>query len=149
MTTVNKSIVINATREQIRPFLHDPEAVMERDANIFRYEPDENWPAVGSKLKTGFKTVAFKVNGVATSLEYDPETLRLIFKMESENFEPGTWQWTFEEQDGKTTVSVHIDYSLPGSYLGKAIDKLFVERQNAKQSEENLASLKTQVEGSL
>lgn len=149
MTTVNKSIVINATREDIRPMLHDPDSVLARDANVYHYEPDENWPVAGSKLELGFKTIAFNVDSIATSLEYDPKTLNLAYRNESENFEPAMWHWTFDENDGRTTVTLQVDYSIPGSYLGKAIDKLLLERQNAKQVEQTLAALKTQVETSI
>ncbi|MDX1613353.1 MAG: SRPBCC family protein [Candidatus Promineifilaceae bacterium] len=149
MATVRKSIVIEGTRDDIRPLVHDPEAVLARDNNIYRFEPDANWPAVGSQLELGFKTFAFNIDGVATSLEYDPQTMNLVYRIEPENFEPGLWRWTFDQHDGQTTVTVEIDYDLPGSYLGKALDKLVVQRQNAKQTERTLAALKAQVEGTL
>lgn len=149
MTTVKKSIIINGTREDIRPFLHDPQFVMARDANIYHYQPDANWPAEGSTLQAGFKTFVMNVDAVFTSLEYDAQTLNLRYRAESQNNEPAMWQWTFDEQNGQTTVSVQIDYTLPGSYLGKALDKLFVERKNEEQTENTLAGLKAQVEGAL
>jgi hypothetical protein len=56
MTTVKNSIVINVTRAQFRSFIHDPESVMARDANICHYQPDDNWPAVGAKLEAKLMT---------------------------------------------------------------------------------------------
>ena len=149
MTTVQKSILINATREQIRPLYFDAAKVKARDENIIRFEPDADWPAVGAHFETEFKTVAFNVEAVATCLSYDPQTMHLVYEMKSPNNEPSHWEWSFDEQNGATTVSVQVDYTLPGSYLGQVLDKLFVERQNAKQTEQSLAGLKAQVEEAL
>lgn len=149
MTTVKKSIVISARREDIRPLLHDPKSVMERDPNVYHYQPDENWPAVGAKLEAGFKTFAFNIDTVFTCMEYDPQTMHIVYRGESKNFDPAVWEWTFDENGASTAVSVQIDYTVPGSYLGQALDKLVVERQNAKQTEDTLAGLKAQVEGTL
>ncbi len=147
MTTVHESITINATREQIRPIFFDPALLLERDKNVYRYEADPDWPSVGAKFEASFKTFLMDVNDVATCLAYDPDTMRLEFETVNEQTEqPGHWLYTFDEQDGKTTVSLTIEYHLPDTWLGKALDRLLVERMNKKQVAASLEGLKRQVE---
>ena len=56
-------------------------------------------------------------------------------------------KWSFASTPKGTEVTFLFDYELPGSYLGKAIDKIFVERQNRKDVEKSLKRLKDLLEG--
>jgi hypothetical protein len=149
MTTVHESIIINATREQIQPFLHDPVHLLAREKYVYHYQPDEKWPAVGAQAEISFKTALMNIEAVNRSLAYDPETLRLEFEQVAAGQEPGHWLYTFDEQDGKTAVSLTINYTLPGKWLGQVVDRLLVERKNRQQVVESLAALKQQVEESI
>jgi len=147
MTTVHATTTINATREQIRPIFFDPARLLERDKNVYRYEQDPDWPSVGAKGEAGFKTFLMDVTHVATCVAYDLDTMRLEFTTESEQApKPGRWLYTFDEQDGQTTVSLTIEYHLPDTWLGKTFDRLLVERMNKKQVAASLEALKQQVE---
>ena len=148
MTTVHESITINATREQIRPIFFDPESTRAREAAVYHYQPDDDWPAVGATFEVGFQTFLTNVDAVATCLAYDPKTMRLEYKMVG-GTGPATWLYTFDEQDGRTTVSLKIDYTLPGSWLGQAVDRLLVERKNRQQVVGSLAALKQAVEAAV
>ncbi len=70
------------------------------------------------------------------------------FRYEPDNqmMAPFDFWFTFDESEGKTVVTEKLDYTIPGSYLGKALDKLFVERQNVKDVEQALANLKSLAE---
>jgi hypothetical protein len=146
MTTVHESIIINATREQIRPIFFDPDKLLAREKSIYHYHPDEQWPAVGATYEVGFKSFLTNIDAVSTCLAYDPETMRLEFDQVADGQEPARWLYTFDEQDGKTTVTLKIDYTLPGKWLGQVVDRLLVERKNRQQCIESLAALKQQVE---
>jgi hypothetical protein len=146
MTTVQESTTINATREQIRPIFFDPEKLRTREKSIYHYQPDEQWPAVGAIYEVGFKSFLTNIDAVSTCLAYDPETMRLEFDQVADGQEPARWLYTFDEQDGKTTVTLTIDYTLPGKWLGHMVDRLLVERKNRQQVVESLAALKQQVE---
>jgi hypothetical protein len=126
MTTVHESITINATREQIRPIFFDPEKLRTREESIYHYQPDEQWPAVGAKYEVGLKSFLTNIDAVSTCLAYDPETMRLEFDQVADGQEPARWLYTFDEQDGKTTVTLKIDYTLPGKWLGQVVDRLLV-----------------------
>lgn len=148
MTTVHESITINATREQIRPLFFDPESFRARETTIYHYEPAADWPAPGAQCEVGFRTFLMNIDAVNTCRAYDPETMRFEFEQVSEH---GTAQWlyTFDEEKGATTVSLTIDYTLPGSWLGQAVDRLLVERKNRQQVVDSLAALKQQVEAAV
>jgi hypothetical protein len=146
MTTVQESTTINATREQIRPIFFDPDKLLAREKSIYHYQPDEQWPAVGAIYEVGFKTFLTNIDAVSTCLAYDPETMRLEFDQVADGQEPARWLYTFDEQDGTTTVTLTIDYTLPGKWLGQMVDRLLVERKNRQQVVESLAALKQQVE---
>lgn len=146
MTTISKSIEINAPREVIRQYYAHPVHTLEWAQSVYLWEPEEAWPAVGTKAKMGIKSGGLKLEGVATTLAYDPETMQHQFRLEMKNFDPMDFHYTFDEDSGKTTVTAEINYTIPGSYLGQMLDKLFVERQNAKDLEEGLVRLKGMAE---
>jgi uncharacterized protein YndB with AHSA1/START domain len=88
------------------------------------------------------------VEGTSTSQEWDPATLHHLYRVDGENVEPSFWEWTFSESDGKTTASVKVEYTIPGRILGPALDKLMIERSNAKMLQQSLDNLKALAEGS-
>ena len=56
-------------------------------------------------------------------------------------------RWAFAPTEKGTEVTFLMDYELPASYLGKVLDKLFVERENRKDIAESLKGLKEILEG--
>jgi hypothetical protein len=87
----HESITINATHEQIRPFLYDPEQLLARETAVYRYQPYEKWPAIGAQAELGFKTFLMNIDAVNTCLACDPESLRLEFEQVAAGQEPGHW----------------------------------------------------------
>jgi len=148
MTTITKSIEINAPREVIGQYYAHPVHTPQWAQSVYLWEPDEAWPAAETTAKMGIKSGGLKIEGVATTLAYDSATMQHKFRLESKNFDPMDFEYTFEENDGQTVVTAAVDYTIPGSYLGQILDKLFVERQNAKDIEEGLVRLKGMAEGS-
>lgn len=150
MTVINKSIVINAPRETIRTYYIDSAYAKQIYQNVYLWEPDDAWPKAGAKAKIGFKAVAMNVEGIAECLAFDPVTLHHAYQIQpnDEGLEPSDWEWSFDENDGKTTVTVQIEYTVPGRILGPALDKLMVERQNSKLVQASLDNLKALAEGS-
>ena len=53
----------------------------------------------------------------------------------------GTFAWTFEPQGAQTKINVDVDYQLAGGPLGKAVDRLMLERVNQKTIEDMLKNL--------
>ena len=148
MTTIIRSIEINAPRDTIRKYYADPVHTPQWAHVLTRWEPEETWPRTGSTAEMGIKSGGLNVDGVATTLAYDEETMAHNFRYEPERgMPPFDFWYTFDEENGKTTVTAKVEYTIPGSFLGKALDKLFVERQNSKDIAANLANLKAMAEG--
>lgn len=146
MTTITKSIKINATRDIIRKYYAHPVNTPKWAHTLTLWEPDEAWPSAGATAKMGIKSGGLSLEGNATTLAYDDKTMAHHWRYESKNMPSVTFWYTFDEGDGKTTVTQKVAYTIPGSFLGKALDKLFVERQNAKDIEQQLANLKSLAE---
>ena len=148
MTTIIKSIEINAPRDVIRKYYAHPINTPKWSHIITVWEPEASWPNTGSTAKMGVKSGGLNMVGVATTIAYDEETMAHHFRHEPDNqmMAPSDVWFTFDENDGKTVVTEKLDYTIPGSYLGKALDKLFVERQTAKDTEQQLANLKSLAE---
>ena len=148
MTVVTKSIVVDAPRDAIRPYYTNSDYTMQIYQNVYLWEPDDAWPSAGAMARIGFKATAMKVEGTSVTHEYDEQTMRHVYQVNGENVEPSHWKWIFDEKDGKTTVTVQVEYTIPGRILGPALDKLMVERSNAKLLQTSLENLKALVEGS-
>jgi ligand-binding SRPBCC domain-containing protein len=149
MATITRSAEIIATRDTVRQYYANPDYATQWSHIITLWEPDEAWPSAGATARMGVKSAGIAGEGIATSLAYDDETLSHHFRFEPANRMPPFETWfTFDEQDGKTTVTQKLVYTIPGSFMGKALDKLFVERQNANDMQQQLLNLKAMVEGS-
>jgi hypothetical protein len=146
MTTITRSVEINAPRDTVRPYYAHPVHTPQWSHRLYLWEPDEAWPSAGTSAKMGIKSGGVSMEGVATTLAYNDDTMAHHFRLQPSNMAPMDFWFTFDERDSKTTVIMKVDYTIPGSYLGKALDKLFVERQNTKDIEQQLTNLKTMVE---
>jgi uncharacterized membrane protein len=148
MTTNIKSVEINAPRDIIRKYYAHPVNTPKWSHLLTVWEPEEAWPSAGATAKMGIKSGGLNVEGVATTLAYNEETMAHHFRHEPDNqiMAPSDTWFTFDEKDGKTTVTTKVEYTIPGSFLGKALDKLFVERQNSKDIEQQLVNLKALAE---
>ncbi len=54
----------------------------------------------------------------------------------------GDYDWTYEERDGETEVTVVMDYTVPSEMLERESDRPLVERTEAECIEESLENLK-------
>ena len=146
MTTIIQSIEIDTPRESIRPYYAHPIHTPQWSKQLYLWEPDQDWPSSGSTARMGVNSAGIKVEGTATTLAYDEDTMAHHFRFEPSTMAPLDFWYTFEQSDGKTTVTTKIEYTIPGSILGKALDKLFVEGQNRADVEQQLINLKALVE---
>jgi uncharacterized membrane protein len=63
---------------------------------------------------------------------------------------PGGGQLTMQQvvspAGSGSRVELDLDYELPGSFLGDAIDRMFVERRNEREAEHSLHNLQDLLE---
>lgn len=67
-------------------------------------------------------------------------------KGENEGVLSGRLSWGYVPQDDGTLVNFEVEYAVPGSALGKAIDRLFIERSQERATRHTLENLKQLME---
>lgn len=144
MTTVERSVVINATPEEIEAITLDAVRMPEWYVGIEQAIPDSTWPEPGSMVEMVYKAAGIKFDMTMTVIEAVPGEY-LSYQMEG--MITGTTTWTSTPEGGGTRLSATFDYEMPGGGVGKIVDKLVVERMNTEQLEKSLHNLRALVEG--
>lgn len=144
MTTLERSILINASIDVIEAISDDGRRLPEWYAGIEQAEPDDLYPEVGGKIDMVYKAAGMTFNMSQTVVERVPGE-RGTNRMEG--MITGTNRLIFTPEGEGTRLTMSFEYEMPGGGLGKVVDKLLVERMNAQNLEKSLANLKALVEG--
>lgn len=140
MTTIKKSILINAPLEQLEAVLTDTRRLPEWYPGVSAVDPSPGYPVeVGSTCKITYKAGGVTMDSKFTTIECIPQA-KLIFQMDG--MITGTNQWETSQEGSGTRVTVTINYEMAGGGLGKIADKLIVERMNDKNAATSLENLK-------
>jgi carbon monoxide dehydrogenase subunit G len=143
MTTLERSIVINAPADAVDAFTSDAARWPEWYPGVEQAESDGTYPQVGGVVKVVYKAAGTTFNMTFTSAEYTPG--RGIAQQMAGMF-TGTSRFTLEPEGDSTRVTYGFEYEMPGGGVGKIIDKLLVERMNAENLEKSLKNLKAMLE---
>jgi len=143
MTKLERSIVIHGTAEEIDAIVSDATRLPEWYAGIESAVPDEVFPEPGGRVEMLYKSAGITFEMSQTSLEYDPPNRG---KYMMEGMLTGVYEELLETVDEGTRFILKFDYEMPGGGVGKLIDKLVVERMNAKNLEDSLKNMKALVE---
>ena len=144
MTILKKSIVINASTQAIEAISLDPSRIPDWYAGIKSLQPDAVYPQAGGSADIVYKSAGATFKLKATVLEFEQGRL---FAQKMEGMIAGTYRTTYQPEGNATRVTMWFDYEMPGAALGKVLDKLVVERMNAKNLETSLSNLKSLAEG--
>lgn len=138
MTQIQKSVTISAPVDKVLSILEDPERQTELNPNlkILSYTPS---PLGYFDSKWEYKMAGIPFNGTSTTVAYE-RGKSIIF--ESKGGIDSRWEWTITSQGDTTGVSLSLTYTMPGSFIGAAFNKLLIEGQNEKDTEGELANLK-------
>jgi coenzyme Q-binding protein COQ10 len=99
--------------------------------------------AVGSISRYVYNMMGVKIKGEHEVIEM-AENKRLVVKTISGL--DSTFIFTFAPQSSGMLLTIEVDYELPGSILGKLLNKLVVEEKNEKDLEAGLKNLKAMAE---
>ncbi len=144
MTTVERSIVINATPETINAISTDPNRLPDWYAGVQEVKPDGQYPQVGGAIDTVYKAMGINFKMKMTSEEYVPgQSMRISM----DGMITGSNRWVYQPEGDSTRVTVTFEYEMPGGGVGQSINKLVVERKNTENLEKSLENLKAVVEG--
>ena len=144
MTTLERSIVINATPQTIDTITTDPGRLPEWYAGIQEAKADGTYPQVGGVVETVYKAVGISFKIKMTSEEY---VQGQSMQIRMEGMIAGTNRWTYQPEGDGTRLTATFEYEMPGGGLGQAVNKLVVEKMNAENLEKSLENLKALVEG--
>ena len=145
MTTLERSILINATPEAIDAVALDGNRLHEWYAGMQETTADDTYPKPGGTIDSVYKAAGISFKVKITSLELDRGK---NITLQMDGMITGTNRWVYSFEGDQTRVSCTMDYEMPGGGLGKAVNKLIVERMNAENLEKSLNSLKEVVEAS-
>ncbi len=144
MARVERSIVINAPVDKVFARIEDNERFPEWWPNMVEQKRQTPGPlAVGSKSTFTYNMLGVKTSGEIELTVYEPPSHLTV---KTSGGVTGTFDWRCALEGSGTRLSVVVDYSLPGSILGKIADKLVVEKRNEADLEEGLNKLKTLLE---
>ena len=146
MTVLDRSIVINASTEAIDAVTLDGHRFPEWYAGVQESHPDNTYPEPGGVVNLVYKTAGITFNLSLTSLRII-RGQSLLLRMDG--MIAGKSRWVYTPEDGGTRVTCTFQYEIPGGGAGKALDRLLIERMNAKNLEESLQNLKAVVERGL
>jgi carbon monoxide dehydrogenase subunit G len=144
MTTVERSIVIEATPEAIDAIATDPNRLPDWYVGIQEVKPDGKYPQVGGVIDTVYKAMGISFKIKMTSVEYaQGQSMRINM----EGMITGSNHWAYQSEGEHTRLIATFEYEMPGGGVGQAVNKLVVERMNTENLEKSLANLKGLVEG--
>ena len=139
MTTLERSVLINAPVDAIEAITDDARRLPEWYAGIEHAEPDDVFPQVGGKVALVYKASGVTFNLTQTSVERVPGKSGVN---QMEDMITGTNRMTFAPEGEGTRVTMSFEYEMPGGGVGKLFDRLVVERINAQNLERSLKNLK-------
>jgi uncharacterized membrane protein len=140
MAQIHKSVIIDAPAERVFDLIDDPSAISSYTPNVERVEDvQQSEQRIGDTFRVIYKAVGVTFEEEFTVTEYERPT-RLASRFE--NGMKGTFAYQVTPQGEQTTLTVDVQYALPGGALGKAADALLLERTNEKTIEKQLENLR-------
>ncbi len=139
MAEIHKSTTVAEPIEKIFEIVDDP-------TNFSKYVPNvddvvdvrRSESRVGDTFRVIYKVLGVTFDEKFTVTDYErPNRIKSTFS----GGMTGTFAWTFEPQGEGTKINVDVDYQLAGGPLGKAVDRLMLERVNEKAIEDTLKNL--------
>jgi hypothetical protein len=144
MTTLKRSIIINASQAKIDAVALDGNRLSEWYAGMQQTKADNIYPEVGGVVEAVYKAAGISFNIKIISVRF-VRGERITLQMEG--MITGTNRWVYTPEGDGVLVTCTMDYEMPGGGLGQLANKLVVEKMNSENLEKSLANLKAVVEG--
>jgi uncharacterized membrane protein len=98
---------------------------------------------LGSVSRYVYNMMGVKIKGEHEVLEMTPNQ---HLKVKTTSGIDSQFDWHFAPAPSGTSLTVRVDYTLPGSVLGQLLNRLAIEKKNEQDLEEGLRNLKQIVE---
>jgi len=144
MAKMTKKIDVVAPPDRIYGTLNDPNAMplfVPAVTNVSNVQKTDK--RIGDTFRATYGLMGMHFDLTFTDTENAPAK-RIARRFEGAM--KGSLAYTLEPHGNSTQVKFDVDYTMSGGVLGKAMDKLLVERMNEKNAERMLENLKMMME---
>jgi uncharacterized membrane protein len=142
MAKMTKSVTINAPAEKVFAFMGDPTNLPEIWTSMIEVKDVQPSPAGGFNFGWVFKMAGMRFEGASETTE--SITNQRVVTKSTKGIE-SAFVWTYEPEDGGTTLTMDVEYTVPIPLLGK-LAEAFIVKQNEREAEAMLANLKARME---
>ncbi len=144
MPVVTNSITIEMPLTEVWDFLDDPANSTQWFAGVTDIVGvNRTEERIGDNWTTKYSVMGFNMDITQTVTEYEKDAK---FTISLGGMMPGSYTTTLSGDGGSTKVTQTFDYEVKGGALGKAMDRLVLERMNAKNAKSSLKKLKNLLE---
>lgn len=144
LAKITKTVVIKAPVDKVFKVFDDPNAIplyVPAATNVGNVRQSEN--RIGDTFRITYGLMGMHFDLDFTNIGYEPQK-KIVRRFEGGM--KGTMTYTLQAEADETRATFDADYEMSGGILGKAIDKLLVERMNEKNAERMLENLKMMME---
>lgn len=141
MISFRRDLVLKAPIDKVFNYISNPVNETEYIPGVIDIH-DVSGKGVGLKCHWTYKIMGFRLNGEAEIVEYTPERKYVI---KTKGDVESTWDWTFEDDSGKTRLKLKADYSLPMPVLER-VGEALLKVLNAHEANYAMAILKKRLE---
>lgn len=144
MPVIEESIVINRPRNEVFAFIFDPDNVPVWNSNVIEYERLTEGPfRKGTQTRSKGRVLGKTIESTFEVVELEEDSRVASRTIESPISVEG--EYRFEDADGGTQITAHMEAEIPGGFFGKLADPL-AARMLAKDFRSNLEKLKDLLE---
>lgn len=142
MSTIHKSITIDAPVERVFDYVSDPTHLPEFWPNMIEVKNVVPHPEGGAGFDWTYRMAGIKVRGHSEDIEFKRN--RCVVSR-SERGIQNVFRWSYAEKDGGTEVTLDVDYEAPRSLFGRVVRPL-LDRVNDRDASTLLRNLKAHFE---
>jgi coenzyme Q-binding protein COQ10 len=146
MPVVKKSIDIAAPVNSVFAIAVDPTRWEHWYSGLSSPDQITGAGGPGSVIATHYAMMGMRLPIQIKVLDVEASSDKSVWKGNFTGGISGTQTFTYTPKEKNTHVDVEIDYTVPGSILGKIANSLFIEKLQENATEQTLANLKALVE---
>jgi len=142
MPKVKKSIIVNASVEEVYNYLADQKNQADWIPSTVEVW-DTKEPKVGESFKWKYKMAGILLKGETTVTELVPNKR---IGTQTKGGAASDWLLVLNATNGGTEVELNIEYTIPIPVLGKVAEKIILKR-NEREADLAMDNIKTILEG--
>lgn len=142
MSHLKQSVFISEPIENIWKYAHNPKRWADWFAHLSGPEELDGTGDVGTVGKFKYSLLGMQFPMTIEVKEIEKSTNKYYWKCTFDGPLHGSQEYTYIPQNGGTEVTTELEYTVPGSVVGKVADLIVVERMQANSIRHSLENLK-------